>query len=555
MLKKLLFVSMLGVFMGLPLAVVQAEIMHVPTEVTYYDPAKAFNGVTLFTPPGAPGKTYTYFIDMDGRLLHKMKSLGYSKFLENGRLLTAGNSAGGGGEGGGSGVIAEENWGGAIVWSAPNTFTWNAAYEGKMQPWSTAQQHHDFYKTWNNKLKAWTYMMVARPNRTAALATALGADPANAGGYNGGWQDDSIIEINSAGQIVWMWAMADHTSNTYLPGSPGYVTDLALAPGKLDINVLNAGGPVRGPKNDWIHVNSMNYNQELGLVVFNSRTVNEFWVVNHDKTFVSTTDFAANIAAAAGPDGDFMYRFGNPSNYNQGLAQALGTNGHQQIWGAHNIQWIPKTMYTGGPTLPGYPNFIIFDNHCNNKNPIIGGSELKEINPFVTGPAVNGVYPTATTYQNPPVAGYTPQSSQGAGNAQFTLSNQTVWRFRSAWITGFASAHISGIQRLPNGNTMGIAGEHGHLFEVTPTGEMVWEYACPIVANGIPQKFQYNIGTSNLTFRAHRYSVNMPGLNNRLVMYPDGTILPKVLGEKGVGFTLTGQVPCRSIPCNYVGTP
>ena len=34
--------------------------------------------------------------DMDGRLVHKWKSLGYSKFLETGRLLTGGSSEGGG---------------------------------------------------------------------------------------------------------------------------------------------------------------------------------------------------------------------------------------------------------------------------------------------------------------------------------------------------------------------------------------------------------------------------------------------------------------------------
>jgi hypothetical protein len=34
-------------------------------------------------------------------------------------------------------------------------------------------------------------------------------------------------------------------------------------------------------------------------------------------------------------------------------------------------------------------------------------------------------------------------------------------------------------QRLPNGNTLITEGMHGRIFQVTPSGEVVWEYLTP----------------------------------------------------------------------------
>jgi hypothetical protein len=42
--------------------------------------------------------------------------------------------------------------------------------------------------------------------------------------------------------------------------------------------------------------------------------------------------------------------------------------------------------------------------------------------------------------------------------------------------TNFYAMNISGIQRLQNGNTLICEGSKGHLFEVTPDKETVWEY-------------------------------------------------------------------------------
>jgi hypothetical protein len=55
------------------------------------------------------------------------------------------------------------------------------------------------------------------------------------------------------------------------------------------------------------------------------------------------------------------------------------------------------------------------------------------------------------------------------------------------------------VQRLPNGNTFSLDCHKGRLFEVTPYGEIVWEYISPyawgrgtqVVDSGIYRAYRY----------------------------------------------------------------
>jgi hypothetical protein len=50
-------------------------------------------------------------------------------------------------------------------------------------------------------------------------------------------------------------------------------------------------------------------------------------------------------------------------------------------------------------------------------------------------------------------------------------SGRPIWTFFSHF--------ISSAQRQPNGNTLICEGANGRFFEVTPSGEIVWEYVNP----------------------------------------------------------------------------
>jgi Arylsulfotransferase (ASST) len=85
-------------------------------------------------------------------------------------------------------------------------------------------------------------------------------------------------------------------------------------------------------------------------------------------------------------------------------------------------------------------------------------------------------------------------------------TNEIVWRYQDGanqlnWPSFFSSI-LSNAQRLPNGNTLINEGLSGRFFEVTPEGDVVWEYVNPYFGpSNAPPTDQ-----SNQVFRAYRYS-------------------------------------------------
>ena len=59
------------------------------------------------------------------------------------------------------------------------------------------------------------------------------------------------------------------------------------------------------------------------------------------------------------------------------------------------------------------------------------------------------------------------------------LTEQIVWEYKADPPKKFFSPYISNAQRLPNGNTLICEGGKAHLFEVTPDGEVVWDFWNP----------------------------------------------------------------------------
>jgi hypothetical protein len=88
-------------------------------------------------------------------------------------------------------------------------------------------------------------------------------------------------------------------------------------------------------------------------------------------------------------------------------------------------------------------------------------------------------------------------------------TNEIEWQYIASPAMSFYSFHISSAERLPNGNTMTCEGAHGRMFEITPTGDIVWEYINPFFA---PDRTG---GVANATFRAHRFGPEFTGFVGR----------------------------------------
>jgi len=92
-------------------------------------------------------------------------------------------------------------------------------------------------------------------------------------------------------------------------------------------------------------------------------------------------------------------------------------------------------------------------------------------------------------------------------------TNETVWEYWGNPSHTFDSHYISGCQRLWNGNTLICEGLWGRLFEVTPDGEIVWEYISPFTSN---EHEGMSTGDQSTIFRAYRYATDGPELRGRV---------------------------------------
>ena len=521
------WIGVTALAVGVPVAMAY-EAFQGPTELIQYDPARAYTGYTLFSPFRGEN---SYLIDMYGNVVHywpypEGSSVPgseaiekHARLLEDGTLLRGfidrANRAGMGGA-----VYQLADWDGEVLWQ-----------HDEERPGYTP--HHDFRMIWNPKLEARTLMYVASKEMTHEEVIALGADPSKRENYAS--RPDGIVEVDMDGNVIWEWNISDHLVQNYSSEHPNYGV-VSEYPGKMDPNF---GGGVGG---DWIHINGFDYNEVLDQVVINNSIFSEFYVVDHGATFIPG-DPEGSVELAAGDEGDFIFRWGNPCVYDSGECPRSinegqsSVDGHQQVFRTHDIQWIRgKEITPFGSDLPGAGNFLVFDNgnrHLGNRF-----SRLVEIDPY-DGPMERGVYIPETD------AGYLQQPrGMGATQRQNTyrasnVSKQIVWAYASNLENAFYSNYISGTQRLPNGNTLACSGAHGHFFEVTPEGEVVWEYINPVGDRTGDQFGIYTVMTDaaglrfNAAFRCARYRPDYSGLEGR-VLTPLGKITELFTEEPSV---------------------
>ena len=557
------------------------------TETNYWDKSKAYNGYTLFTSIAAAGPVIgaTYLIDMEGNVVHKWlmpadhQASAYGYLLPNGNLLRGISPAyinngtmpamGSIGMPNAGTKYQEVDWNGNVISETrhPNHRDVTRAEFQQITGLTDAQmtdvaamraantanaialtgkydhsEHHDFRKVYNKKLGKDTIMFINNKYIPEANVLKLGVNTTRTQRpqYPKAVSADCISEVDiQTGQLVWQWCFEDHLIQNFDPAAQNYSIDIANQSyggdneeafyRRFDVNGRNNQGSW-GPRSDWLHLNSMDYNADRDEVVFNSREYSEFYVVDHNTT----------TAEAKGKKGDFLYRFG--SSYNYASDEQLGAgkgkvafpaflaDDYSQIWGAHNIHWIASG-------LSGAGQFLIFDNGVGR---ISGGyySAVLQINP----------YDASGKYVKELIAGhgtsrYASGNTGGPQNgSKMKVSKQVTWGFSGA-IASFYAQHISGAQRLPNGNTLICSGTQGHIFEVTSAGDLVWEYASPIMGgfisptlgvdiNGVPVKG--GPVSNNSVFRAQRLAPDFPGLAGK-TLFNEGT-LTKPVTYTGFGF-------------------
>ena len=312
-----------------------------------------------------------------------------------------------------------------------------------------------------------------------------------------------IVEVapdgKNGGRIVWEWKMFDHLVQNFDPTKNNY-GDPKLHPRKMNVNytqydmrdpfVFNRGEE-RGGQADWVHYNSIFYNEETEEIILSSRNLSEIHVIDHSTT---TEEAATSHGGKYGHGGDFLFRYGNPATYGNGDKTS------RSCFGQHMPNWIPKQF-------PGEGN-IIFYNNCNQG---IGPetSRLTEVD-----------FTSAYSKFNQYCSNVTTMSS-----STNYIDPTPVWEMDLG--KEFTSPFISGVHRLSNGNTFACAGAVGRFCEVTKEKEFVWKYYQPVQGNILNQGehptdlTKTPIGQflgirgefcGTFTFRATKYPMNHKGI-------------------------------------------
>jgi hypothetical protein len=437
----------------------QSALAQNPTIGLIYDDPRACPGYTLLAPTAYKA---AWLIDNKGRAVHKWEGVyppGLCVYmLENGNLLRTGRVDLGTPEGGGR--VEEVDWDGKVVWRL----------DDKETPYSF---HHDAVRLPNGNI-----LTLAHEAKSLREAIDAGRDSTLL--KQDIFVPDLVLELkpNASGSadIVWEWHFWDHMC-TGLPGNQtanGRAVSHDVAdPRRIDINFLTNG------QADWLHCNGIDYNPTLDQIAISSRHMGEFYIVSH-----RTADYEnpnEGIEAARGPDGDFLYRWGNPAAY------GAGTLADQRLWGPHDIQWIADS-------LPGAGHFLIYNNGLGR--PEGEFSTVEEIVP--------PLLPDKTYFIEPSLA-FGPDSA--------------AWKYKAPRPTDFYSPNMSGAQRLPNGNTLISAASSGTVFEVTAAGEIVWKYINPVGENG--PMAQGTEPRSNPVFTCRRYPVDYAGFKDKEIMPGD----------------------------------
>lgn len=226
---------------------------------------------------------------------------------------------------------------------------------------------------------------------------------------------EKLIEVNpSTNEVVWAWRSWDHIIQNIDDSKAAY-GNLNDYPNKINLhyNDLENG--------DWMHANGIHYEPSQDLIYMSVNFYSEVWVIDHSTT---TAEAAGDQGGQFNRGGDLVYRFGNPTVFDNAASRFLFKNHHPSI--------VPNE-------LPGSGHFLIYNN----------GNDLEQSTAYeLLLPELNGS--SMQNYETPEV----------------------FWSFTNP---DMYFDKISGLQRLPNGNTLICEGDYGY-WEVNPEGAVVWKY-------------------------------------------------------------------------------
>lgn len=429
-------------------------------------------GYILFNP--LSNKT-TYLINRQGEQVHSWSSSyvpGMTVYLrEDGTLFRAGrvtddtyiNSGGAGG------IIEQFNWEGEVIW--------HYRYSSPL-----VRQHHDFEILPNGNI-----LILAWEKKTKEQAIAAGRDP-NSLGTDQLWPDH-LVEVKpmgeSGGEIIWEWHVWDHLVQNYDPSKDNFgdVSNTEL----IDLNHYS------NKLADWIHGNSLEYNEELDQIMISSRGFNELWIIDHSTTI---EEARSDSGGRSGKGGNLLWRWGNPSTCRK--------EGSQLLYGQHGVYWeaVPNT---------GESRIYIYNNGNGRRPEIFSTIDFVDIN-----------YSDIAGYPLTPAGYFAPNDFTSTFSPEDSLS--------------IYAPLFSNVQKMKDDHLLVCVGPRGTFIEYDNSGEEVWKYVNPVTESGRILSQGELIGdhqaSINSVFSIQYYPQSFTGFDGRLL-----TSLGVIEGEMVTGIS------------------
>jgi len=442
----------------------------------YADPDNVAEGYMLYTPQGSNS---AYLVNNCGELVNEWTFSGSSNYsgcylTEDGScvkfVVNYFNSIAVYGDG----CFEKRDWNNNLVWQYCGT----GRYKGL---------HSDLYPLPNGN-----FLALVQDQHTTQEAIENGVRPQNIG--NNGFKMESVVEFMPIGlddaEVVWEWHTWDHVIQDFDDTKLNYGV-IADHPELYDINMIQGNS----------HYNSIYYHPEKQQIVMSSWLDNEIYIIDHSTT---TEEAAGSTGGIYGKGGDFLFRWGNPSNYD--------ANGPQRLSGQHNPKWIQDDYPNGGM-------ISIFNNGWGGLNGQNNSSAAVIIDP---DPDNDGVYDMDAN------GVFLPDDYHHywAGNV---IGNSTMY-----------SSIMSGVDVQANGNIAICEATRGRLSEVTLDGDVVWVYQSPDANGSVVNQGQ---NSNSGVYKLDKYKPTYPGLIDKDLCAIGLVENENVLSDSCAAYLQLGIVP------------
>lgn len=279
---------------------------------------------------------------------------------------------------------------------------------------------------------------------------------------------DAILELDPlTEEIVWEWHAWDHLIQEYDNTKSNY-GDVSSHPELIHLNFDISEDVLIRP--DWMHTNSISYNEDLDQILISVPNFNEIWIIDHSTT---TLEAAGHSGGNSKKGGDLLFRYGNPKAYKK------ENFSDQKCFFQHDAKWIDVDQNSKYHGMISY-----FNNRVDNAI-----SQVNIIKPYYEDDNKN----------------YKMEDNEFIITTEnYTLKHPSKTIFSS----GLSSAQV-----LWNNNILVLSGREGYAFELNDENEIVWEYEIPL-DNGVPVE-QGATDINNVAFRIAKYPTSFSAFEDR----------------------------------------